>query len=171
MKKETIVIAAGCFWGVQEYFRRIKGTVSTEVGYAQGIDEHPTYEKVCTQQSGHVEACKLIYDADEISLNDILNHMFRIIDPLSYHKQGGDVGSQYRTGVYYEKEEEKDIIVSFIEEQQKHYDSLIRVECEKLRCFFPAETYHQEYLVKNPGGYCHVDFHKIKEQELKDEYK
>lgn len=164
MKK--IAIAAGCFWGVQEYFRRLKGVESTQVGYAQGASKYPSYEDVCNG-SGHVETCLITYQEQIISLNQILDHFFRIIDPTSLNRQGEDVGIQYRTGIYYMDNQEEEQILSFMKARQEKYLKPIVVETAPLHSFYPAEAYHQDYLQKNAHGYCHVDFRKIKPEELK----
>lgn len=162
-----IIVAGGCFWGVQEYYRRVKGIVETKVGYAQGIIENPSYEAVCSDQTKHVEACFLKYDDRKITLPHILDLLFRIIDPCSINKQGGDDGSQYRTGIYFLEEEDQSIIQDWIKVKQKEFKKPIVTEVEKNTCFYDAEEYHQQYLVKNPSGYCHVDFSKLKKEELK----
>jgi len=167
---KEIVVAGGCFWGVQEYYRRLKGVLDTKVGYAQGITDNPTYEDVCSGNTNFTEVVYIKYDSNVINLNKICDHLFRIIDPLSINKQGGDVGSNYRTGVYYINEPDKKIIDKFISKQQKKYYSQIVVEVEKLIKFYDAEDYHQDYLEKNVHGYCHVDFTKIKDSEKKAEY-
>lgn len=163
---ETIVVAGGCFWGVEEYFRRLKGTVATKVGYAQGTLEDPTYEEVCAHTSGHAEVVMVTFEAP-LTLEKVCEHLFRIIDPTSLNKQGNDVGEQYRTGIYYENEAQKAVIENYIQKRQADYKHKIVVEVQPLVHFWDAETYHQKYLVKNPTGYCHVDFRKIKPEELK----
>lgn len=162
-----IVVAGGCFWGVQEYYRRVKGILQTCVGYAQGFTENPTYEEVCSDQTNHVEACRLQYDDRLIDLPLILELLFRIIDPTAYHEQGEDRGSQYRTGVYYLDQADEETIRTWIQKKQIDYPSPILTEVQPLTCFYDAEAYHQQYLLKNPNGYCHVDFSKLKKEELK----
>lgn len=166
MKK--IVVAGGCFWGVAEYYRRLKGIEHVEAGYAQGITENPTYEQVSYTDSQHAEVVMLEYNEQKISLMKIMEHLFRMIDPTSLNKQGNDVGTQYRTGVYYLDEEDKEIIEGFINLQRKQYDKPIVVEVEALKKFWKAEEYHQEYLVKQPTGYCHVDMSLIEPHEMKE---
>lgn len=165
MKK--LVVAGGCFWGVGEYYRRLKGITSVEVGYAQGHTQNPTYEEVLTHTTNHAEVVYLEYDKSKISLQKVLEHLFRMIDPTSLNKQGNDVGTQYRSGVYYIDEDDKSHIENFIENEQKRHDKKIVVEVEALKKFWPAEEYHQLYLVKNPTGYCHVDMSLIEPHELK----
>lgn len=165
MKK--IILAGGCFWGVEAYFKMLRGVVDTQVGYVNGNFANPTYEDVCEEKATHAEAVYIEYDEKTISLEKLLEHLFRIIDPTSINKQGHDEGIQYRTGVYYFTEEDKKITEAFIQEQQKHYRLPIAVEVEQERGFFDAETYHQDYLDKNPFGYCHVNFSVLKKDERK----
>lgn len=165
-----IVVAGGCFWGVEAYYQQLKGICGTRVGYAQGHIANPMYQDVKAQTTGHSEVVELVYNPSQISLCAILEHLFRIIDPTSLNKQGEDVGSSYRTGIYYTKETDRDIIYRFIEDKQKKYNNQIVVEVEMLKIFFDAEEYHQKYLDKNPNGYCHVDFNSIDEGERKINY-
>lgn len=154
---QEIYLAGGCFWGVEGYFAQLEGVVDTTVGYANGKTENPKYEDLIYKNSGHAETVKVVYDRSKISLTDLLIHYFRIIDPLSLNKQGNDKGVQYRTGVYYVSEEQREIVEEFIKLEQEKYIDKIVVEVEPLRRFDDAEEYHQDYLIKNPGGYCHVD--------------
>lgn len=166
MNKE-IVVAGGCFWGVEEYFRRTKGIVETKAGYSQGHKKNATYQEVCDGNTGHAEVVWLTYNPDVISLNKILEHLFRIIDPTTLNRQGNDIGSQYRTGVYTLDEDDTPIIQAFLKEKQKEYKREIVVEVEPLLNFVQAEDYHQLYLVKNPRGYCHVNMNLLKPEERK----
>lgn len=154
---KEIYLAGGCFWGVAEYMSRIEGVVYTEVGYANGRRENPSYEQVCTGTTGHAETTLVKYDEKEISLEEILNKFWHIIDPTLSNRQGPDIGSQYRTGIYYSDEEDKDIIEKSFEEESKNYDKALVTEVESLKSYFKAEEYHQDYLKKNPDGYCHID--------------
>ena len=154
---KEIVLAGGCFWGVEEYMSRINGVLETIVGYANGMTENPTYEEVCTNTTGHAEACNIKFDENTISLEELLNRFWRIIDPTLLNRQGPDIGSQYRTGIYYTDESDLPIIMKTFEEQKNNYDKPIVTEVEPLKVFYDAEEYHQRYLKKNPGGYCHID--------------
>jgi len=154
---KEIVLAGGCFWGVEEYMSRIDGVVETKVGYANGHTENPTYEEVCTNTTGHAEACYIKYDENILPLEELLNRFWRIIDPTLLNRQGPDIGSQYRTGIYYIDEDDLPTIMKTFEEQKKKYDKPIVTEVELLKAFYDAEEYHQKYLKKNPGGYCHID--------------
>jgi len=169
MKK--IVLAGGCFWGVEAYFKRVKGILSTKSGYANGKTEKITYKEVCTGKTGHVEACYLEYDEKIISLRMILNHLFRIIDPTSLNKQGGDIGTQYRSGVYYIETEDREVVEQYIEDQSRSYSKSIVIEVKKLENFYDAEEFHQEYLEKNPSGYCHINFSLLKDEERQEPVK
>ncbi len=153
-------MAGGCFWGVEEYMSRIEGVVDTEVGYANGHKNNPTYEEVCTGETGHVETTYIKYDERVISLEDLLNRFWRIIDPTLLNRQGGDIGTQYRTGIYYVDRSDLPIINKTLEDQKSKYDKKIVTEIMPLSVFYSAEEYHQDYLKKTPNGYCHIDMSK-----------
>ena len=150
-----IYLAGGCFWGLEEYFSRIEGVEETTVGYANGQVESTNYQLI--HQTDHAETVHLIYDEKRVSLREILLYFFRVIDPLSVNKQGNDVGRQYRTGVYYTDQADKAVIEQVFAEQEKQLGQKIAVELEPLRHYVLAEDYHQDYLKKNPGGYCHIN--------------
>ena len=154
MEKE-IYLAGGCFWGIEGYFSQLQGVLYTRVGYSNGQTEETTYQKI--KATDHAEVIHLKYNNAVIPLNDVLRHYFRIIDPVSVNKQGGDRGRQDRTGIYYVDEETRDGAVKFIDELQKNYTKKIAVEVEAVNNYIDAEEYHQKYLEKNPTGYCHVD--------------
>lgn len=156
MNSQTIYLAGGCFWGVEAYFQRIHGVLDAQSGYANGKTAHPTYEQVCRQETGHAETVAVRYNSDIIDLSTLLRHYFRIIDPTSLNRQGNDVGTQYRTGIYYTDETQLPIIQAAIARQQRLFERKIVVEIEPLTHFYPAEDYHQDYLDKNPQGYCHI---------------
>ena len=152
---QTIYLAGGCFWGMQKFFDQFTGVVSTQVGYANGPDDAPSYQDVC-HDSGHAETVRIDYDETKLSLRELMDLFFMVIDPLSVNKQGGDEGIQYRTGVYYtDPDQLPDIQAAFDGEAQK-VGAPLKVELLPLQNFFPAEEYHQKYLEKNPGGYCHI---------------
>jgi len=165
MKK--IIVAGGCFWGVQAYFDKVKGVETTRVGYGNGIEENPSYEDVCTGETFHAEVCEIVYNDEIISLEQILELFFRIIDPTSLNKQGGDIGTQYRTGIYLTDESDRVVIENYIENEQKKHKNKIVVEIDNLKCFYDAEEYHQKYLIKNPRGYCHINMGLLKPEEKK----
>ena len=150
-----IYLAGGCFWGVEEYFSRVPGVIDAVSGYANGKGDTTQYELV--KQTGHAETVHVTYNAKKISLKDVLLHYFRIIDPLSKNKQGHDVGTQYRTGVYYTDDQDLATIDAVFQEIRAKYDQDLAVEKGKLNNFIVAEDYHQDYLQKHPDGYCHID--------------
>lgn len=152
---KTIYLAGGCFWGMQRFFDQFDGVISTEVGYANGPTENPTYKDVCSD-SGHAETVKLDYDENVISLSEMLGYYFMAIDPLSLNRQGEDEGVQYRTGVYYTDEDQLSELEEAFRREQEKYSEPMRVELCPLVNFYGAEEYHQKYLVKNPTGYCHI---------------
>ena len=153
---KDIYLAGGCFWGTEHYFKQIEGVVATEVGYANGITENPTYQEVCADNTQFAETVHVTYDPKVASLEFLLNLYFMAIDPTSINRQGHDVGSQYRTGVYYTDEADLPVIDKVFAEQQRKVSGLIAVEVEPLKNFYKAEDYHQDYLDKNPNGYCHL---------------
>ncbi|MEG0069151.1 MAG: peptide-methionine (S)-S-oxide reductase MsrA [Cetobacterium sp.] len=160
---QEIYLAGGCFWGVEAYMEKIEGVIDTVSGYANGKTENPTYEDVVYRGTGHAETVRVTYNADKVSLETLLKYYFRIIDPTSLNKQGNDKGTQYRTGIFYTKEEDKKVIEKEIEQLQKNYSGKIVVEVVPLIRFDLAEEYHQDYLKKNPNGYCHIDLSKAEE--------
>jgi len=165
---KTITLAGGCFWGIEAYFKRVRGVVHTSVGYSNGTKENPDYKEVCSGKTGHAEVCKIDYDDSILPLDKILDHFFRLIDPTVLNRQGNDTGTQYRTGVYYSSDDDLPEIKKFVKSIAKKYSSEIVTEIEPLHNFFPAEDYHQEYLEKNPSGYCHINFSLLKDEEKQD---
>ena len=153
MKK--IYLAGGCFWGMQRFFDQFDGVLRTEVGYANGPAAQVSYEEVC-HDSGHAETLLIEYDEDTISLTELLGYYFCVIDPLSVNRQGHDTGIQYRTGIYYTDESLLPEIRAVYEAEEAKAGAKLAVELEPLRLFCSAEEYHQKYLEKNPGGYCHI---------------
>lgn len=153
-----IWLAGGCFWGVEAYMRRVEGVASTSVGYANGTTENPTYEEVCNNGTGHAETVHVKYDPSLISLEGILKEFFSIIDPTSFNRQGGDVGPQYRSGIYYKNQADADIALDFVAKLQAKFSKPIITEIKPLKHYYLAEDYHQSYLEKNPNGYCHIKF-------------
>ncbi|MDU2375969.1 peptide-methionine (R)-S-oxide reductase MsrB [Anaerococcus vaginalis] len=160
---KKIYLAGGCFWGVEEYMQRIYGVYDAVSGYANGKVNNPTYKTVSSGKSGYAETVEVTYDSKKIKLEDLLNHYFKIIDPTSLNKQGNDRGSQYRTGIYYVDDSDKEVIDKVMNFQAKKYSEKIVVENMKLKNFTVAEDYHQDYLRKNPNGYCHIDLSKSNE--------
>ncbi|MBO4994980.1 MAG: peptide-methionine (S)-S-oxide reductase MsrA [Muribaculaceae bacterium] len=156
MTKKEIYLAGGCFWGTQHFMKLINGVIDSEVGFANSIVANPSYKTVCTGSTNAAETVKVTYDADKVSLSTLLKLFFMTIDPTSVNKQGGDCGTQYRTGIYYTSTDDRETISNELAELQKSYDKLLAIETMPLTNFYPAEDYHQDYLDKNPDGYCHV---------------
>ena len=174
-RQQVIYLAGGCFWGVEAYISRLKGVNQTEVGYANGMDLAPTYEKVCSGKTGHAECVKVTYNPEIISLDEILEEFYGIIDPYSINRQGADVGTQYRTGIYWQEDSQKNTVLKFLASKRRKNDKRIAVEAFPIHSFYPAEDYHQKYLERNPQGYCHVDLNQINDEEFShlsdEEYK
>ena len=156
MKK--IILGGGCFWGVEKFFAMIPGVRKTEVGYANGKTENPTYEEVCHKDTYFVEVCYITYDEKLVSLDILLDKFWSIIDPTTVNRQAGDVGTQYRSGIYYIDESDLDIINKSKIKIQEQYKKSIVTEVKPLEKYYTAEEYHQDYLDKNPTGYCHIKF-------------
>ena len=153
---KDIYLAGGCFWGTEHFFKQVEGVVDTEVGYANGIIENPTYQQVCTDKTQFAETVHVRYNTQIISLKFLLELYFKAIDPLSVNKQGHDEGTQYRTGIYYTDSQELNVINEVCGNEQKKYNEPLAVEVMPLSNFYNAEDYHQDYLDKNPEGYCHL---------------
>jgi peptide methionine sulfoxide reductase msrA/msrB len=151
-----IYLAGGCFWGLEKYLAAIPGVIKTEVGYANGNTAKPSYEEVCYNNTGHAETVYVAYDEKRLPLDFLLELYYEAIDPVSVNRQGGDRGTQYRTGIYYVNQEDRPIIEASIKKLQKRFDRPIAIEVLPLKNYYPAEDYHQKYLDKNPGGYCHI---------------
>ena len=154
--ERDIYLAAGCFWGAEKYLKLIEGVTFTEVGFANGNTENPTYKEVYTDQTGYAETVHLRYNPSIVSLRFLLEMYFKAIDPTSLNKQGEDEGTRYRTGIYYSNSADRAVIDEVVAEEAKKYGLPLCVEVEPLRNFYPADEYHQDYLDKNPTGYCHL---------------
>lgn len=156
----TIYLAGGCFWGMQKFLDQFEGVIFTQVGYANGPDAAPTYRQVC-ENSGHAETVRVDYDEGRLPLDRLLELYFLVIDPLSLNRQGEDEGIQYRTGVYYTEADQLPALQAAFEAEERKVGAPLKVELLPLQNFFPAEEYHQKYLDKNPGGYCHIPASKL----------
>ena len=183
---ETIYLAGGCFWGVEAYMKKIKGVLSAVSGYANGDTQNPSYEEVINNNTNHAETIEVKYDKTKINLASLLLYYFKIIDPTSLNKQGNDIGTQYRAGIFYTSNEQLEIINQVVKKEQEKYKKQFVLEVLPLENFYRAEDYHQDYLAKNPTGYCHVDLSladedidniytrpsdkEIKERLTKDQY-
>ena len=160
--EKMIVLAGGCFWGVEKVFKALDGVVETTVGYANGTTANPTYEEVCRNETGYKEAVKVIYQPDQVSLSTIIRAFFLCIDPRQRNRQGNDIGSQYQTGIYYVDEKDLEWIKPIYTSERMKYDRFF-VELEPLKNFYTAEEYHQNYLDKHPNGYCHITSFEMEE--------
>lgn len=156
-----VYLAGGCFWGVEKYLSLLPGVLQTEVGYANGRTQAPSYEDVCRRNTGHAEAVKVAYDPGVLDLSRLLERFYEVIDPTSANRQGNDVGTQYRTGIYYVDDEDETVIAHSIADLQKDIRKSVLIEVMPLLNYHPAEAYHQKYLDKNPGGYCHIPQEKF----------
>ena len=156
--QKDIWFAAGCFWGAQKFFKLIEGVEYTEVGFANGWVQNPSYQQVYTDTTGHAECVHVRYNPEVVSLQRLAELFFQIIDPLSLNKQGEDEGTHYRTGVYFEDNQDLDTLsLVFQDVKQKLGVPELPVELMHLSSFYRAEEYHQDYLDKNPSGYCHLN--------------
>jgi peptide methionine sulfoxide reductase msrA/msrB len=149
---KTIYVAGGCFWGLEKYIGLVDGVVATDVGYANGANASATYG----DGSGYAEAVKVVYDPDVAPLTFLLDLFYDAIEPTSVNRQGNDVGTEYRTGIYYTDPADEAVIERSLAQLQKKYTQPIAVESGPLTSYARAEDYHQDYLKKNPGGYCHI---------------
>lgn len=153
---KDIYLAGGCFWGTEKFFASIPGVVATQVGYANGRTENPTYQQVCHDDTGHAETVRVTYDPASLSLSFLLEQFYRVIDPTSVNRQGHDQGEQYRTGIYYVDAADEPVIRQSMDGLKARTPGRVAVQVQPLENFYPAEEYHQKYLDKNPGGYCHI---------------
>ena len=156
MNKE-IYFAGGCFWGTEHLFSLVEGVTDTCAGYANSLVPSPSYREVCTGDTGAAETVRVVYDDSRVGLSELINLYFKSIDPLSLNRQGGDIGTQYRTGIYYTSPEDAPVVEALLATLQRRHSQPLAVEAGPLRNFYPAEEYHQDYLEKNPGGYCHIN--------------
>lgn len=153
---KEIYLAGGCFWGTEKYLSLIPGVISTETGYANGRTSNPSYEDVCYRDTGHAETVRVEYDPNQLSLTFLLNLFFAAIDPTTENRQGNDVGTQYRSGIYYVDEEDQPVIEGAVVLLGESYAVPLAIEVLPLMNFYSAEKYHQKYLDKHPDGYCHI---------------
>lgn len=153
---QEIYFAGGCFWGTEHYFKQIRGVVATEVGYANGNTQSPTYQQVYTDTTGYAETVHIVYNPQQVTLQLLTELFFRSIDPTSLNRQGEDTGTRYRTGVYYTSAAELPLLKDIFNRVEQAIGKPLAVELEPLKNFYKAEEYHQDYLDKNPEGYCHI---------------
>jgi len=156
---ETAILAGGCFWGMEEIIRKIPGVIRTTVGYSGGTTANPTYDEVCTGSTGHAESIQVEFDSTRLSYEELLNYFFRMHDPTTLNRQHNDLGTQYRSAIFYTSETQKQTAerVKARWDKSGKFNRAITTEITAASKFYPAEEYHQKYLMKNPGGYtCHV---------------
>lgn len=156
-KVDIIYFAGGCFWGTEHFFKQIDGVTDTEVGYANSIIPHPTYREVCTGQTQAVEGVRVVYDTAKINLSYLIRLYLMTIDPTSVNRQGNDAGTQYRTGIYYTTADQQRTAIAELDKEAGRHSRPLAVEIKPLINFYSAEEFHQDYLDKNPGGYCHIN--------------
>lgn len=157
-----MICAGGCFWGVEAYFKQLAGITDSDVGYVDGAFKNPTYEQVC-YGSGHTEAVLLYFDETVISFEKILDHYFNIVDPTLKNRQGPDIGIQYRSGFYNLDDDLRTKLDAYLAEKQKAYSKPFQIEIKSNVHYDSAEGYHQDYLDKNPSGYCHIPLSSYKD--------
>lgn len=154
---ERATFAAGCFWGVEGYFRQIPGVRATQVGYTGGRTASPTYREVCAGTTGHAEAIRIEFDPGVVTYDTLVKHFLRLHDPTSRNRQGNDVGTQYRSAIFFHSDSQARAAREILRAAAPQYDRPIATEVAPAGAFYGAEEYHQDYLEKNPGGYCHID--------------
>ncbi len=166
---ETATFAAGCFWGTEEFFRKIDGVISTEVGYTGGSTTNPKYDEMHDGHTAHAESANIVFDQKKVSYEKLLEYFFKMHDPTTLNQQGNDVGNQYRSAIFYNSEKQKKEAVLFKEkvEKSKAWKKPIVTEITESKKFWSAEEYHQKYLVKHPGGYDNHFLRKITFDNLK----
>lgn len=166
-KLDKIYFAGGCFWGVEAYMSRIYGVADVVSGYANGEGKSPSYEDVIKGDKQFAETVKVTYDPERVSLDTLIDRLFQVIDPTSENKQGNDVGVQYRTGIYYTDKADKKTVKSAVKHEQTYYNDKIMTEARSLENFYKAEDFHQDYLEKNPNGYCHINLNTVNDFAIK----
>ncbi len=164
MEYEEIIVAGGCFWGVEAAYRLVDGVVETKVGYIGGHKENPTYEEICTGSTGHAEAVEIKFDQSIVKLSFLLDIFFLIHDPTQLNRQGNDIGDQYRSELFYFNDEQKELINQkiLILKEKKTFDGGIVTKITPVKKFYIGERYHQKYLEKKPMGYCHINLSEVK---------
>jgi len=169
---ERATLAGGCFWCIEAAVKELEGVLSATSGYAGGHVENPSYEAVCREETGHAEVVQVEYDPERLSYEELLEVFFRVHDPTTLNRQGPDVGSQYRSAVFYHDERQRELVEGFVEEleRQEVFDDPIVTEIEPLETFYEAEAYHQDYYDKNPAqGYCQINV-KPKIKKVREEF-
>jgi methionine-S-sulfoxide reductase len=162
MHEQTAIIAAGCFWGVQYYFDQVPGVVATRVGYSGGNLPDPTYDAVCTGKTNHAEAVEIRFDPTTISYGDILRQFFRMHDPTQLNRQGPDIGTQYRSAIFYSSADEQATAIAVRNETQERLGKPVVTEIQALRQFYEAEPYHQKFTQRTGVGMCHIPYQPLR---------
>ena len=162
-KTETATFAAGCFWGVEEFFRKMPGVLKTQVGYTGGKTSNPKYDQMHDGQTGHAESLEIVFDPNIVSYQSLMDKFFKMHDPTTLNRQGNDEGNQYRSAIFYNSEKQKQEAMAFKAKVEKSgaWKKPVVTEITQAQKFWPAEDYHQKYLVKNPGGYDNHYIRKI----------
>jgi len=165
-RTEKATFAAGCFWGVEAYYKRVKGVLTTTVGYTGGTKKEPTYEEVCTGRTGHAEAIEIEFDPTVVTFEKLLQRFWNLHDPTTKDRQGNDVGTQYRSAIFFHDavQEQTAKRSKMALEKSGRLKSPIATQIVQATVFYPAEEYHQDYLDKHPGAYCHVDLSTADEE-------
>jgi peptide methionine sulfoxide reductase msrA/msrB len=159
---EEVILAAGCFWGVQFYFDQVPGVTKTEVGYIGGHTKDPSYEDVCTHTTGHAEAVRIKFDSKKVSLETLFKQFFRMHDPTQLNRQGPDIGDSYRSAIFYIDESQKQLAQQIINQlNTSKFDGKIVTSLEKAGHFWPAEDYHQKFTERTGRGMCHIDYASV----------
>ena len=164
----SVILAGGCFWGVEAYFKQLKGVTDTSVGYVDGNKRNTTYEEVCVGLASHAEACEVVYDESVITLEQLLEHYLRFVNPFSMNRQGNDFGRQYRSGIYVNDKADIERVNAYFKAYFKNDYDRVRVVVKMNTDYDLAEPNHQDYLDKNPHGYCHVNLNLATKDEKKD---
>lgn len=153
----VIFFAGGCFWGTEHFFKQVDGVTATEVGFANGHSENPTYDDVIRKETGYAETVKVTYNPKKVDLSLLLDLYFLTVDPTSLNKQGNDIGNQYRTGIYWTTDQQEPFVKERVKAESAKHSEPVVVEAIPLKIYYKAEAYHQAYLDNNPGGYCHIN--------------
>lgn len=161
MNKQKAIFAAGCFWGVQFYFDQVPGVVGTKVGYTGGHMKNPSYEDICSRETGHAEAVRVEFDAEKISYETLVRQFFHMHDPTLLNQQGFDIGEQYRSAIFYADKKQKEIAENIKNELASEFIKPILTEMSQMSEFYEAENYHQKYTEKTGRGMCYISYDAI----------
>ena len=165
MTSQKATFAAGCFWGVEAEFRMVPGVLATQVGYTGGMTSHPTYEEVCSHTTGHAEAVEVEFDPERVSYDELVERFWKLHNPTQVNRQGWDIGDQYRSAIFTHGEEQLQVAEASKARAQGEFRKPIATQIVPASTFYRAEDYHQQYLERNPGGYCPVHATGVKLNE------